>query len=253
MVDSPRVSFLLIGAQKSGTTALDAHLKQNPYLCLPKRRKELHFFDTDDHFIGGEPNYEIYEANFMHALYGQLLGETTPSYMFWYSAPQRIWAYNPAMKLLMVLRNPVTRAYSHWNMKRAQGREQRSFGEAIRGEYDMCRGLLPYQCLEFSYLSRGFYCEQIRRVLSCFPKEQLLILRSEELESDTDAVMEKVWDFLKIEKYPIRMLSRKDMHKGHYEKDMSSADKDYLVYMYEYEILQLERMLGWDCSNWLGS
>lgn len=253
MSEAPRIDFLLIGAQKSGTTALDAYLRQHPRLYLPITRKELHFFDNDDYFVGGRPDYGIYEANFRHALHGQLLGETTPSYMFWYSAPQRIWTYNPAVKLLMILRNPITRAYSHWNMKRVQGREKRSFGEAIRHEYNRCRELLPHQCREFSYLSRGFYCEQIRRVLSCFPKEQLLILRSEDLEFNTNAVMEEVWDFLNIEKHSVRILSSTDSHKGCYESQMSPADKEYLIYIYEYEIMQLERMLGWDCSNWIGS
>jgi hypothetical protein len=116
-----RISFVVAGAQKSGTQALDRYLRTHPELCLPplmptmgrQLTGELHFFDTDANFATGSPDYAAYRARFDPRPPQRLLGEVTPGYMYWPAAAARIARYNPEMKLILVLRNPITRAFSH--------------------------------------------------------------------------------------------------------------------------------------------
>src|SRR5258708_21787754 len=120
--DSPmaapeKVGFIVAGAQKAGTSALDAYLREHPELCLP-RQKEVHFFDTNRFFAVEPVDYTRYHSYFNPRPSHRLLGEVTPAYLYWPTAAERIARYNPAMKLIMVLRNPVTRAFSQCNMTR---------------------------------------------------------------------------------------------------------------------------------------
>lgn len=119
----PKVSFVIGGAQKSGTTALYKYLAKHPDIHL-SARKEPHFFDQEDPAFFLSPDYSVYHKFFDPEGPHQLLGEATPIYMYWYEAPRRIWQYNPQMKWIIVLRNPVERAFSHWNMVRNKGIER---------------------------------------------------------------------------------------------------------------------------------
>jgi hypothetical protein len=115
-----KVAFVIAGTQKGGTTALASYLYEHPEIGMPTV-KEVHFFDTEDHFASAEVDYAKYHAYFDPAVRKRLLGDATPIYMYWDAAPPRIWQYNPAMKLILLLRNPITRAYSQWNMERERG------------------------------------------------------------------------------------------------------------------------------------
>ena len=137
-----RVSFVVAGAQKGGTWALHTYLREHPELCLP-REKELHFFDADRFFAAEPVDYAPYHALFDPRPPQRLLGEVTPAYMYWPAAGERMARYNPAMRIIMVLRNPITRAFSHWNMARQKRREPLSFRDALRAEAERRRDLPP--------------------------------------------------------------------------------------------------------------
>ena len=78
---------------------------------MPETKKELHYFDKEENFFG-QANYKKYHANFQAGPQHRVIGEATPIYMYWNAAPYRIWSYNPQMKWILVLRNPVERAFS---------------------------------------------------------------------------------------------------------------------------------------------
>jgi hypothetical protein len=245
---APRVSFLVAGAQKGGTTALHAYLSAHPSICMP-RRKELHFFDDEKRFRGGKPRYAAYHRHFAPKAPGQILGETTPIYMYWYRAPKRIWDYNPKMKLLIILRNPIERAHSHWNMERARGKEPLPFAEAVRSEAARCRKALPLQHRLYSYVDRGFYTEQLRRLWFWFPREQTLVLRNEALRTNPAETLDRVWEFLGVERRA--PAQAREEHSTPYGAGLEESDWRRLRDTYEFEIRALERLLGWDCSDWL--
>ena len=181
-----KVSFLGVGAQKAGTSALDAYLRTHPAICMAKV-KEVHLFDDDltyfERTLGG---YAAYHRKFSPTSSAQLVGEITPAYMYWNDAPRRIWEYNPAMKLIAVLRNPITRAFSQWNMQRARRRRPAAvLGRAASRERAVPR-FVPYQNREFSYVDRGFYTGQLRRLWLFFSAEQVLVLRYDDLRREPE-------------------------------------------------------------------
>lgn len=242
-----RVAFLICGTQKGGTTALADYLRGHPELFLPEE-KELHFFD-DETQDWRRPNYKSYHRHFQTACRKNLWGEATPIYMYWEDSCRRIWQYNPAMKLIVTLRNPVSRAYSHWTMERARGAEDLNFEEAIRQEGERCRSALPYQHRVFSYLDRGFYSHQLKRLWRYFPKESVLVLRQEDLNERPEDVLGRICEHLGVSAMP--GIKKLFSHVSQYEQPMNQSTREKLRLLYWHEICSLEALLGWDCQNWL--
>jgi hypothetical protein len=246
-----KVSFMIVGTQKGGTTALASYLREHPAICM-STVKEVHFFDTEEHFASGEVDYAAYHARFSPTARRRLLGEATPSYMYWKPAPGRIHRYNPAMKLIMLLRNPVTRAYSHWRMSHDHARGQPDplpFEQAIIAEAKRRADAFPLQIKRFSYIDRGFYSEQIRRIWQVFPVAQTLILKSEQLQRSPQAALSRVTDFLGVTRFP--QVRPRSVNSGSYGEPMSAEARRYLCDVFAPEVRTLRQMLGWDCSDWL--
>jgi hypothetical protein len=242
--DHARVDFVVAGAQKSGTTALDSYLRQHPNLQMALV-KEAHFFDDERVFRSRDPAWWTYHSLFPPYEPQKLFGETTPIYMYWEPAFPRIARYNRDMRILMILRNPIERAYSHWAMSVRHGREKLPFREAIVREAERLRH--AGQSRRFSYLSRGFYSKQVRRALRHFPRSQVLAVRHDALRHEPQATMNAVFRFLGVER--IRIHPRR-MHAGSYAP-MAEADRRLLSRLYADEIRELERLLGWNCASWL--
>jgi hypothetical protein len=242
-----RLSFLICGTQKGGTTALVHYLQQHPDVALPEC-KELHFFD-DETINWQRPNYRKYHQHFSRDDDPKAKGEATPIYMYWEPSAERIWRYNPAMRLIVILRNPITRAYSHWSMERGRGAEQLSFGEALAAEADRSRSTLPLQDRVGSYVDRGFYCAQLRRLWRFFGREAVLVLRQEDLLEQHQVCLDRVCAHLGLPPMPPVAAERR--HEGHYDQIMDADCKHRLRELFWHEICQLEAMLGWDCRSWL--
>lgn len=243
------VNFLVCGTQKGGTTTLDFYLRQHDNLCMANR-KEVHFFDKDVYFRKPKlPNYSKYHSFFSLKSSHNLIGESTPIYMYWYEAPKRIWEYNPDMKLILILRNPIERAYSHWNMEYSRGKENLSFFDAIKNEEKRCRKALPKQHRIYSYVDRGFYLDQIKRLWFFFPKNQVIIIKNEDLRKNNCETLNKICDFLNIDQF--KTVEQKEKNSRKYQSKITDDEINFLKSIYEYDIKGLERELGWDCSNWL--
>jgi hypothetical protein len=244
-----KVGFLGVGAQKAGTSALDAYLRTHPALCMAKV-KEVHLFDDDQTFYQRTlDGYAAYHRQFAPASSTQLIGEVTPAYMYWNEAPRRIWEYNPAMKLIVALRNPITRAHSQWNMQSNVGVDPLPFWDALHAESERCRDSVPYQNRDFSYVDRGFYTGQLRRLWLFFPPEQVLVLRYEDLRRRPNDTIDRVFEFLGVER--LLRLAPQEAHVRPYAAPMSLREWEYLRDVFEFEIRALERTLKWDCAEWL--
>ncbi len=243
-----KVAFLIAGTQKGGTTALNSYLNLHSEISMAES-KEVHFFDNEENFVKTEVDYSIYHSFFSTELPYCLFGDATPIYMYWYPAPRRIWEYNPEMKWILILRNPIERAFSHWNMQRDRGWEKLAFLDAVKNERVRYRETLPNQHRIHSYVDRGFYTEQIRRIWHYFPVEQTLFLKTEELRNKPKNTLNKVYDFLGLER--LTHVESKTVHSRKYTSQLTESEKNYLKHVYEFEIKELERMLGWNCSEWL--
>jgi sulfotransferase family protein len=250
-LNQSKVGFLVAGTQKGGTTALNAYLMRHPQICTANV-KEVHFFDNEWLFQSKIPRrtlYWYYHSFFAPRASHRLIGESTPIYMYWADALRRIWEYNPNMKFIIVLRNPIDRAFSHWNMERQRNADSASFYDAIRHEAERCRQASPLQHRVYSYIDRGLYAEQLRRIWRYFPPSNTLILKSEDLRTNPTIALNKVTSILDIDSFgrvePI------DVHTGRYSQALSPDERRYLQRIFEPEIRALERMLAWDCSHWL--
>ena len=181
----PLPDFLVIGAQKAGTTALYAYLRWHPGIAGPSW-KEVSFFDR--HWWRGEA---WYRGQFPLRAGERLVGEASPSYLFHPLAPERARSLVPGAKLVALLRDPVDRAYSQYQHEVALGREPLSFEDALAAEDERLVGEVERLIADprafsrawwdHTYTARGRYAEQLERWLEAFPSEELLVVRTEDL------------------------------------------------------------------------
>ena len=240
MTSQPRVNFIVIGVQKAGTTALYDHLADDPAIGLSDV-KEAHFFD-DETQDWSAPDYCAYHAHFP-ADGPAILGEATPIYIYWPNALARIAAYNPAMRLILMLRDPVERAWSHWRMETARGAEQHPFAWCVRRGRQRLFQAEPWgHHREFSYVERGFYGAQVARLFEVFPRDQVLILRAEHLRTDPNAVLAQVNAFLGAPPPP--PTTARQVHVGREMEGLEAADIAYLKALYAEDQAQLFALTG---------
>lgn len=256
-----RPTFLIIGAQKSGTTALHAYLTEHPAV-LTAQKKELHYFNNaygPDNPHGRADRWYLSQfplkaqAALVQRRLGvrPVVGEATPAYLFHPRVPVRVHAFDPSMKLIAVLRDPIERAYSQYQRGIRSGYHTLSFEEALELE----REYLPAELeriahdplyvsptgLQHSYVARGRYIEQLERWLELFPREQLLVLTREELLTQTAGELSQVYRFLRIPEPPAR--SYPVVGVNSYE-DMSAATRERLADEFEPHTSRLEQLLG---------
>ena len=207
----PLPDFLVIGAQKAGTTALYAYLRWHPGITGPSW-KEVSFFDR--HWWRGEA---WYRGQFPLRPRGRLVGEASPSYLFHPLAPERARVLVPLARLVAVLRDPVDRAYSQYHHEVALGREALSFEEALAAEEGRTSGEVERLIADprafsrawwdHTYAARGLYAQQLERWLAVFPREQLLVVTTDELGERPAETYAAILAFLgaaphQLEEYP---------------------------------------------------
>ena len=203
----PLPDFLVIGAQKAGTTALYAYLRWHPGITGPSW-KEVSFFDR--HWWRGEA---WYRGQFPLRAGERLVGEASPSYLFHPLAPGRARSLVPDAKLIALLRDPVDRAYSQYQHEVALGREPLSFEDALAAEDDRLAGeverltedprAFSRAWWDHTYAARGRYAEQLERWLAVFPREQLLVVPTEELGERPAETYASILAFLGAEPYEL--------------------------------------------------
>ena len=232
--------FLVIGAQRCGTTSTYSYLCSHPGI-RPAWRKEVHFFDSKRNYARGEG---WYRAHFPRRPRGILSGEATPEYILRETAPERMARLVPGARLIALLRNPVDRALSHYHHQVRHGLDSRTF-EAALDEQDV-RLPAPLQAPR-SYLVRGLYAEQLEHVLRFFPREQLLVVQSEELFAGPGEAVARMIAFLGLPPADVAVSAR--LSAGEYSP-ISAALRARLAEFYRphnarlYDLLG--RDLGWD-------
>ncbi len=232
-------AFLIIGTQKGGTTSLHRYLNKHPDVSMAFK-KEVHFFDF--FFAKG---IDWYLAHFPLRSEANLTGEASPSYLFHPEAPRRARDAFPDVKLIALLRNPVDRAYSHHQMEFRRGKEELTFEDAIEREAerlgDSDPDIASGNWRRFSYVSRGIYVEQMARWLSVFPREQFLVIKSEEFAREPERHFAQVLDFLGL---PPCQLPEYRTHNAHGYDEMRRDTRTRLSDYYEPYNRQLYDLLG---------
>jgi hypothetical protein len=182
--------FLIIGAQKAGTSSLRKFMERNPNRFYIPRR-ELHFWNRDREYNDGGGVKEYYK-NFENAAPHQLVGEKSPSYLPSNSAAERIALHLPRVKIVAILRNPTDRAHSAYlhGLRIGAIPQSRSFSQAIR-EYQKYQGV-PYG----DVVSQGFYFESLEKYFKSFNAEQMHIMSFSRLIHTPDLVLPELMKFL---------------------------------------------------------
>ncbi len=241
-----RLDFILAGAQKSGSTALYYFLSKHSNITMGDQQ-EMHFFD-DEEIYSRPIDYELLHRHFALVSSSTIAGECTPIYIYWKPAMERIREYNPKIKLLIILRNPVDRAFAHWNMQRSKGREPLDFLDAVKEEKRRAQEAVPLQSRACSYVDRGLYAAQIERVFRFFPREQVKIIRFEAFRDKNRQTLDEIFRFLEVR--PLAWLRNKDRNVVPYERAITPEERKYVHGMFAEDIVKLEQILGWDCSDW---
>jgi len=208
-------SFLVIGAQKAGTTALHDILGTHPQITKA-HRKEIHYFDNDNWY--NDQNIHEYLQNFplpFQFPFKNLCFESTPRYSYHPQAAKRIKKAFPNIKLIMIVREPSARAFSAWNMHHYHFdkhlyphlHDARPFDVAIEEDLLQVHNL-EYIKHEFGYVKRGIYSNQIERYLQLFPSKQLLVLESNEVRNLTVDTQEQICHFLGVEYHQLQLKTK---------------------------------------------
>ena len=246
--EPPHIDFVVAGVQKGGTRALQHFLSQHPEIGLVSKPKIApHFFDYDTYFEA-HPDYAAYHSWYTGENLNRITGDITPIYIYWNPCIARIQAYNPHMKMIVLLRNPVDRAYSHWSMEFNRDNEADPFWKAILKE-PFRRGFADQHRI-YSYLHRGFYYQQIERLFTYFPREQCLIVKSEDLKQNHRSTLAQMLTFVGAD--PTIIPSPQEIHKGNYTP-MPPAMRQALTLLYRRDIQRLQRLLDIDLSAWLSA
>jgi hypothetical protein len=254
-------NFIIIGAAKCGTTSLFNYMTQHPNI-YPALWKEIYFFDR---YFTRESQW--YRANFPTKFYKSLInfknkkfitGEATPTYIHHPLVPQRIFETIPDVKLIVLLRNPIDRAYSHHQMEVSLGFEDLPFEEAINREPERLEGekekmledhnYFSYKRQMYSYLSSGIYVEQLRLWMKIFSKDKFLIIKTEDFSEKPKEILKQVFTFLDIQQYELPTYEKFNLGKY---SGMTEQIKKRLINYYKPHNAELYKFLGrnfnWDC------
>ena len=242
----PQLNFLCIGIQKSGTTSLINYLNSHPQIYMHKH--ECHFFDTNKNNIISDIDIKNYEDLFQTNKL--IIGEKTPSYSYLYFAIDRIFDYNKNMKLILILREPISRAYSEYNMNAQQNNyehyEDHMVNEVMRNNDIKLTNINSNGCY---YIVRGYYDEIIKYILGKFSKDQLYIGISEEIKLNKFEEYNKIYNFLGT--YSLNKLDEKqDTHIRNYNRQMPSKLEKDLYNIYKPHNEKLYEILGRIIDLW---
>lgn len=248
--DAPKVGCFIIGVQKGATTALVEYLREHPSLQIPAI-KEVHFFDNEE-VDWRRPDYAPFHSYFGWDDPGVLArADATPITAYWPDALERLQRYNPEAKLILILRHPTFRANSHWRMERVHETEPLSFEEAVSEVgRSRVREAPNGAHRSFSYVERGLYAGQVRRLLKLFPRRQVLFLRTEDLWLDTQRTISTVERFFGVpaqltveSRYIVPVQTRQ-------VGGLAPEVRARLDALFAPDIVETERLTGLDLAHW---
>lgn len=249
--ENKRIDFIGVGVQKAGTTALYHYLCKHPAIAMSDL-KELHYFSnpTLDFQIEEQNNYVDYHQHFDWNT-EKIRGEITPRYCYAKDAILHIFKYNPHMKIILILRNPIERAFSHWNMRLSTKQIDSSFLNCIK--VDILRHKFNFQFEQYpddDYVRRGFYVEQLDRIYQYFPTEQVHIIKYEDFRANQQQALHDVLLFLGLDCSTFNNFEEKQVYHFPYTTEMDMASFKLLYELFIPEIEKLEIILNWNCSDW---
>lgn len=240
------VDFIIMGTQKGGTTALATNISKHPEIYIDGNtnpfKSEIHYFD-----IKLYKGLDWYKSHFNYNK--KMVGDKTPDLMYLDHTFPYIQSINPYIKIILILRNPIERAFSSWKLVKKYFNETRSFKDAIQDEIkNKLHENKTFNTGMTHYLQKGLYYKQILNILQWFSKDNLLVLISENVKKNMNSEYNKIYKFLNVKllnniKYKLEFIS----------DDKSEIDINVyneLVNFYKNDVKNLENMLNIK-TNWM--
>ena len=228
-----KVDFFIVGAPKAGTTSLYHYLNEHPQVEMSLQKEPDYFSDKA---IQSQGLYysknridteEKYNTLFNTQKKDVIFGEGSVSYLFYPTVSQDIKAYNPIAKIIIMLRNPIDRAFSHYLMDYRLGLVSDSFEDIINKKSKHKNAHLFYQ----QYIKVGEYATQLKRYFDIFDKENILLVDYEDFKSDVTGTVNSVYSFLNVSTE-----SAVDVNKKH---NTFTMPKNKLIrFMYSFVVIR---------------
>ena len=252
--------FIIIGVGRGGTTSCFHYLSQHPSI-IGSAYDEIGFFDENYH-LGINWYRSMFPTKFLKKKivnkYGKCLTyDVTPSYIRKPWVARRIKELFPEIKLIVILRNPIDRAYSHYHLSLRSGSEKSSFEEIteedmkIFQKFENTNSMIDDEYfrnyIAKTHLGRGFYAQQLKIWFELFDRKQILILSSEELSTKTNETMNKIFQFLDLPKYEIPDIVKQNT--GDYSKMKTDTRKKLILFYSKYNqdlFKLLNQKFDWD-------
>lgn len=252
----PLPTFVIVGAQKCGTSTLTATLRRHPQVFMA-RPKELHFFTR--RFDQG---IESYAASFTPKPRHRAWGETTPLYLYDAAARHRMCSTLPEAKLVVILRDPVKRAYSHyWHARRTGNETRETFEQGLAAEPERLAHGTWRQRMQLSYVDRGHYVDQLESLTSLHPRSLIHVVLLDDLINDRERTLRALFEFLDVDpsnaetieekwtnRYRVRSPAGKTVPVAY--PPMASGTRDHLADHFRPHNEKLATWLGRDLSAW---
>jgi len=238
------LDFIIAGTMKGGTTAAITNLSKHPDVSMVK--EEIHYFDKMDVYQRG---IEWYKSHFNYNK--KRVGDKAPDVMYMPSCLFLLQMVNPHIKIILFLRNPIERAYSHWKMLRDSFHVKLSFEYLVENElqFRMGENRFYYEAFHNQLIQRGFYYMQINEILKYFSKDNLLIIISEKVRSNMDVEYQNIFRFLEIDDFHANF--KEDfVSKSEDKLDKKSALYKKLQKIYNSDKKNLEKFIGYKTNWW---
>ena len=195
-------NFIICGSSTSGTSFLTAGIVDHPEIYLPKKmRPEPHYFYKSWEYQKSFKEYYLkkYFSNVKNEI---AIGERSSSYMFGDKVPSRMQKFLPSAKLIFILRNPIERAYANYRYTVLEGLESNSFSYALKNENERIKNQkgIWSEIQPYNYTGRGLYYKQLKNFLKFYPREQMLILKSEIFGKNIQNDFNEIFNFLNVSK-----------------------------------------------------
>jgi Sulfotransferase domain len=245
--------FVVIGSQKAGTVSLASYFRDHPDVFWPDR-KEIHYFDWSydrslSWYRAWFARRSELDAHWRATGRPARVGEKTPDYLVIPDGPARVKAALPDARLVVSLREPVSRAHSQWSMNLRQGSETLSFPEAIAAEdarlasVDHTKRLRGSHYFKHGYMMRGRYADHLERWFEAFDRSQILVYRSEDLYADPGQWLPRILEHVGVEVSSAASMELPHANTGD-RRDLDPALREQLVAGFADADARLQDLVG---------
>ena len=220
-LSSKKTNLFIVGTIKAATTSIYNYLKQQPNIFFPDI-KELHYFSnvisiTDQKTEFNKHNiqhsrvidkYDDYKSLYLNAdtVSSKFLGDCSPTYLSDTQTPKKIFEYNPSAKIVVCIRNPIDRIISHYQMNVNRNTETRGFFKAINEDFKKPNKIM---FIDDKNVELRFYGEQIKRFYKYFLKNQVYIIKFEDLNQNSEKTIKKLVNFLGLKSLEAQIFNKR--------------------------------------------